>query len=441
MKRLVLVSLALGLATLSVAPVQAQRARHAASTTAIVGATVHTGIGEPIANATLVLRDGRIVSIAAGGEVPAGATRVEAPGAIVTAGFVATQAPLGLVEISLESSTRDHAPETHGDSVRASFTAADGYNPASTLIPVARLGGVTSALSTPTGGLIAGTSSWVDLYGATPDETIARATAALHVDLSDGGVEAAGGAMPTALGRLREVLEDARLYGRQRAAYDRRGVRDLHVSRHDLERLQPVLAGRLPVVVRVSRSADILRVLALADDFGLNLVLAGAEEGWRVAAAIAAAEVTVIVEPLTNLPSSFSRLGARLDNAALLQAAGVPVIITTDGAHGLHNLRQEAGNAVAHGMDRVAALAALTSEPARVFGMEDYGTLAPGKVANLVVWSGDPFEFSTRPTHIFVRGVPTPLTSRQLELFRRYRRIESVHRGHPGRPAPEAEAE
>ncbi len=405
-----------------------------------------TGEGEPAAG-TVVIRDGRIVAAGPNAAAPAGATRIDAAGGIVTAGLVAAGTPIGLVEIGAEDSTRDSAPEsTEGepaDPVRAAFSAADGFNPRSTLIPVARMGGVTSALSTPVGGLVPGTSAWLDLRGDTPAEMIARPDAALHVSLNDSGVAAAGGAMPSALMRLRELFEDARLYARSRAAYDRRGLRELSISRLDLERVNEALAGRIPVVVKVSRAADILRVLELARQYRLRLVLAGVEEGWRVADEIAAADVPVMVHPLSNLPTSFSALGTRYDNAALLAAAGARVILTTamhHGAHDVRQLRQEAGNAVAWGMDRGAALRAVTVEPARVFGMDrDHGQLAPGQVANVVVWNGDPFELTTWATHVFVRGEPTPMTSRQERLFERYRDLSQVRLGHPGRPAAPAE--
>jgi imidazolonepropionase-like amidohydrolase len=191
--------------------------------------------------------------------------------------------------------------------------------------------------------------------------------------------------------------------------------------------------------VHVSRAADILRILELSREYGLRLILAGVEEGWRVADAIAAAEVPVLVTPLTNLPSSFARLGSRYDNAALLARAGVRVALYVGGAHEARTLRQEAGNAVAWGLDRDAALRAVTIEPARIFGMErDYGALAPGKVANVVVWSGDPFELSTHATHVFVRGAEASLETRQTALFARYRDLERALRGAP-RPRPREE--
>lgn len=408
---------------------------------ALVGGTVLPGEGDPIEAATVVIRDGRIVSVTAGGAAPSGARTIDCAGTVITPGFVGVGSAIGLEEIGLEPSTNDDAPEgEHVDPVRASFSAADGYNPRSTLIPVARRWGVTSVVSAPTGGLVSGTSAWMDLRGATLDDVMVEETAALHVNLGDGGIAASGGARATALGRLREILDDAQVYRQRRAAFDRRGLRELSVSHLDLERLAGALAGDFPVIVRVSRASDILRVIELGRSYGLRLVLDGVEEGWMVATQIAAADVPVMLRPMTNLPSQFSMLHSRYDNAALLEAAGVRIVITAAGAHGQRNLRQEAGNAVASGLSRDAALAALTVEPARVFGLEDrYGTIAAGRVANLVVWTGDPFELTTWARNVIIRGEDVPLRTRQTLLFERYRDLESVPRGQRGLPRPSGE--
>lgn len=420
--------------TMAAAPGLAQPA--AAPTTALVGGTLMPGDGPTIENATVVIRDGRVLSVSAGGAVPAGAEEIDCRGAVITPGFVGTQVPMGLVEIELEPSTVDQAPEEEdADPIRASFSVVDGYNPMSTLIPIARRWGVTSVVSTPMGGLVSGTSGWMDLRGQNLDQVLVEARAGLHVDLGDAGVDAGGGARSSALGLLREAFDDARLYRQRRAQFDRRGLREMSISRLDLERMGEAIAGDFPVVVRVSRANDILRVLAFAREQGVRLVLAGAEEGWMVAAQIAAADVPVILQPMTNLPAQFSQLHARYDNATLLHAAGVRIVITTDGAHGLRNLRQEAGNAIASGLPVDAALRALTVEPARVFGVEDrYGAVAPGRVANLVVWTGDPFEVTTWARQVFIRGERVPLTTRQSLLFERYRDLETVPRGIRGLP-------
>ena len=125
-------------------------------------------------------------------------------------------------------------------------------------------------------------------------------------------------------------------------------------------------------------------------------------------------------------PGSFDTLGARLDNAALLDAAGVTVAIAHFDSHNARNITQEAGIAVANGLPADAALAAVTLNVARAYGMDrDYGTVAVGKVASLVVWDGaDPFELSTWAERVFVRGHELEMRSRQTELRDRYMDLE-----------------
>ena len=146
-----------------------------------------------------------------------------------------------------------------------------------------------------------------------------------------------------------------------------------------------------------------------------------------VAEELAAADVPVILQPLTNAPSSFARLGARFDNAALLRRAGVRIALTPFQSHRSGDITWQAGNAVRAGLDWSEALAAVTLTPAALFGVQaDYGSLEPGKVANVVVWSGDPFETSSRAVHVLIRGRVIPDTSRQRELFERYRELDEA---------------
>ena len=419
-----------------------QRPSTGGETFAIANVRVLTGeLGDRavIERATVFVSGERITRIEA--TAPTTGTFVDGTGLVLTPGFIALDTHLGLAEIDLEASTRDTGHEEDADAIRAAFTAGDGYNPLSTLIPVARMGGVVAALSTPDGGLVSGTSSFVDLAGR--DRTAIRdLDTALHIDLTEGGVGAAHGARSAAIQRLRELFDDARLFSRQRAAFDRAAMRETGVSRLDLERVVLALDGTLPVFVRVSRAADILGALALADEYDLTLVLSGVEEGWMVADAIAAASVPVIVQPLADLPSTFATLHTRYDNASLLTAAGVRVAIYEPGAWDVRNLRQEAGNAVAWGMPADAALAAITRVPAEIAGQgADYGVIAPGRLASMVLWSGDPFETTTLPVHVYIRGRELPLRSRQTELFDRYRDLSQVRRGTRGLPVRAAASE
>jgi imidazolonepropionase-like amidohydrolase len=408
-------------------------ARAQAPLRAWTDATIWTGDGEVIEGGMLITTGERVSAVGKAGPIPAEAQVTSVGGAIITPGWVATEAPLGLMEIELESSTVDSQPrrEERSDAIRAGQSAADGYNPLSTLLAVARRGGITSAVSTPQGGLVSGTSAWVDLVDRFPATAVVREDIALHSNVFEIG----DASRPYALSKLRDALQSARLYSRSPDAYDRGQTRDLVLSVSDLDRLSRLFGGGLPLVVKVARGADILRLLSLAKGYALKLILSGVDEGWTVAPQIAAARVPVVLDPTQNLPDSFSKLNSRRENAAMLSAAGVNVIISTFDAYTAHNLRQLAGNAVAHGLSRKAALRALSLEPATAFGMgQNYGLLAPGKVANFSVWNGDPFELGTWATQVVVRGQATSLRSRQDALFERYRDLGQVPRGRAGMP-------
>ncbi|APR84599.1 Amidohydrolase family protein [Minicystis rosea] len=380
-------------------------------------ATVHTGTGEVITDATIVVSQGKIQAIGKGAAAPANAQTITARGMIITPGLVDALTSVGLIEVGLEDSTRDDH-QSGSDLLRAGFRASDGYNPASSVIGVTRAEGLTSVGVIPTGGLIAGQSAWADLDGATAAEAIAAAPLALHVHLDAGS---AGDGHATALLRVREAFDDARFFQKNRPAYERNQTRRFAPSRLDLEALTAALDGKLPVVFHVDRAAEILAVLGIAREYKLRPVIAGGAEAWKAARELAAAKVPVIVYPLQN-PSSFDSIGAREDNAARLAAAGVMVGISTGDTHNARKLRQVAGNAVRGGLAHEAAIAAITRVPAEALGLGTrYGTLAPGKVANLVVWSGDPLELSTRVVDVVIRGQRVSLRNRQTALFEKYR--------------------
>lgn len=389
---------------------------------AIVGAEVHTVSGAVLKDATVLVRGDRIVAVGAGLRVPATAEVVDGKGKIVTPGLVEVASQLGLVEVSAERATVDASPASP-DPVRAAFSAQEAIDLRSTLIPVARRHGITSAVSAPDGGLVSGRSAWVDLVAPTSlaAATAVRGPLAMHVNLGASGGGAVGGSRAMALLRFREVLEDARVFAKERGAFQRNSLYDLRAGRLDLAALGPVVEGRMRVIVSVSRAADISAVLRLAKDERLDVALVGADEGWLVASQLAAAKVPVVVEPLANLPDSFESRNARADNAALLAKAGVKVALTTRSSHQASNLRFALGNAVRAGLSHAEALRGATLTPAEIFGVAaDYGSIEPGKLANLVVWTGDPFEPASFAEVIVVRGERQDPESRQTRLARRY---------------------
>jgi imidazolonepropionase-like amidohydrolase len=392
-----------------------------AQTIAITGGTAYPVSGPKIDNATVVIRDGRIAAVGTNVAVPAGATRIDAAGKWVTPGLIESGGTLGLTEINAVQGTNEAFQRT--SEVAASFNVAEGINPASTLIPVTRIEGVTTALTWPQGQLIAGQGVMIDLDGATIEAMLVKSPVAVLATLAQDSKDEGGGSRAGAAARLRRVFNDALEYSRRRTDYTRAQMQQLAAGAADLEALMPVLRGQLPLVVIANRRSDIETALRIAREYKVRLILAGAAEAWTVADRIAAAGVPVLVQPLDNIPT-YDGLGARYENAALLAKAGVKVALLENDTHNARNLRQQAGNAVAYGMPWAQALRAVTLTPAEVFGVADrYGSLEPGKVANVVVWTGDPFEFSTGVEHVFIRGKEMPLRSRQTDLMERYRSL------------------
>jgi imidazolonepropionase-like amidohydrolase len=408
--------------------------------TAVVGGRVHTGTAV-IENGTVVMRDGRIVSVGTGA-APSGARVIDARGKVVTPGIVAVDSGLGGSEVSSVGNDLSNRSNT----LSAAFDVSYGLDPWSITLPVARLGGVTRAVVVPnhpgssgghyheedtagagpggfhTPGLFAGQAAVIHLGEGT--DILVRSRVAMVAPFGNAGAGVAGGARGAEFTLFKETLAEVRLYARNRSAYDRGGLRDLSLSRADLEALIPVAEGRMPLIVTVHRASDILQVLRLADEENIRVILDGAEEGWMVAEQIAAANVPVLVNPISNLPGNLERRGARMQNAAALHAAGVVIAIKgNEGSiHRARETRYNAGNAVSHGLPHEAAIAAITINPARIFGMGDrFGALTAGADADVVIWSGDPLEPLTVAEAVYVRGVEQPMTSRGLLLRDRYR--------------------
>jgi imidazolonepropionase-like amidohydrolase len=395
-----------------------------AQTIAITNATVYPISGPRIDRGTVVIRDGRIAAVGADAVVPAGATLVDGTGKIVTPGLFHARSTLGLSEVGSVAATNE---ANHRGEVNAAFNVAEGLDPATPLIPIARLEGVTTSLSGPTDGLVAGQAVLIDLAGDRIESLVAKSPAAMVMSLTEDSKEAGGGSRAGVLQRLRQLFLDAQEYDRRKNDYRMNAMQELSAKAADLGALVPVLRGELPVVAVANRESDIASALRLAREFRLRLIVAGGTEAWKIAEDLARARVPVIINPINDIPT-FDGPGARFDGPALLARAGVAVIIIEGETGGPRNLRWAAGHAVRFGMAWDDALAAITLNPAKALGVDDrYGSLEPGKVADVVVWSGDPLDFSSHADHVYIRGVEVPPESRQTELLERYRTLPPAY--------------
>lgn len=418
------------LATVTLAPVAS------AQVIAITGGTIYPVNGPKIENGTVLIRDGKIVAVGTNVTIPAAARRVDARGKWVTPGFINSATSLGLSEAGGPqfSGGYNDTDARATDGITAAFEAWKGLNPVNTFIIPSRQEGVTSVVVAPSGGMVGGKAAVIDLIDATSAvEMVRRASTAMVGDFGNPG----GGSTDSRAeywAKWRRLLDDVKAYQGRRAAYEAGNSRTLAASREDLEALIPMVGGQLPLALSVDRASDILAALAFAKDYGLRLWIMGGAEAWMVAREIAAAKVPVFTGAMNNIPTDFNSLGQRQENAALLRAAGVTVVLVGNGPGGgesfnVRNIRQEAGNAVAYGLSWDDALRSITLTPAEVLGVAgQIGALAAGLDANVVVWSGDPFEFSSVAEQVFVRGRTFDTKSRQQQLTERYLTLPPAYR-------------
>ena len=383
----------------------------------IRNATVHTvGPRGTLQNADVLVRGGRIAAVGTGLAAPAGTPVVDANERPLTPALFGGITDIGIEEVSGESSTVDHTLKIGEQALRPEFDVTLAYNPASILVPVTRLEGIGfTALGAHTGGgFIAGQGGVVRLDGSA-DPIGPRA---LYVRLGSAAAELTGQSRAAQWMLLQQIVDEAR--GRVPAD-----------SPHAL--LTPAgrrtvagyLAGRGRIVVDVERASDIRQLLRWAAREKVQIAIAGGSEAWKLAPELARAKVPVFVDALGNLPASFDQLGATLENAARLQRAGVAVSFAQSGdaSHNARKVRQLAGNAVAHGLPWADGLAGLTRVPAQALGVDAHlGSIEPGKLADLVLWEGDPLDVAHYADQVWLGGRAMPMRSRQTELRDRYLR-------------------
>jgi imidazolonepropionase-like amidohydrolase len=393
----------------------------AAGVTAITGATVWTMTSDgPVKDGTIVIDNGHIVSVTAHGAVPAGAVHIAADHEVITPTLVDAATQIGLGEVG--SIAEEHRGEVTSGPLGAAFAVAYGFDPDDQAVRQARADGVGWAMIYPEESGSApfdGAAATVQLGRDSAEVT--RPKSAMLVTMSGGTAAREGGSTAAAWQLLRNALDEARTYAPSA------NPRDQLLNHLDAEALKPVLAGAMPLVVRCDRLADIRQAIALGRDYGLKIAIFGGAEAWAAAPELAAARIPVILDPMATLPDSYDTVGARPDAAALLARAGVPLAFSVS-AQGIYrswdagpSMREGAGLAVASGLPYSVALAAITSDAAKVIGLPPgTATLAPGSAADLVVWDGDPLEPASAPVMVMIDGAPVSQVTRQTLLRDRY---------------------
>ena len=389
-------------------------------TVLIRDATIHTmSSAGTLEHTDMLIKDGKIQEMGHGLNAPTGAEVIDAGGRPITPGLFGGLGHLGIEEIGIEPTVDDYSLKL--GTMRPEFDVSSAFNPDSVVLGVGRLGGITFAMLAPSaeaggkgasGTLIAGQGSVARLDG-----TLVPAAHALFLDVGGDAAALSGGSRAAQFMLLQQAFTEVR----SPKSFLQGDIRVL--TPNGRQALQAYMDGGAPIVFDVDRASDIRQVIALAQREKLRVVVKGGTEAWRVGAELAAAKIPVVLNPLDDLPLSFDAVGATLENAARLHAAGVKIAFSFDdpAPHNIRKLRQAAGIAVAHGLPWDAALAALTRNPAEIFGVgATNGSLERGRSADLVLWSGDPLEVTTLADRVFIQGQAQVMRSRQTLLRDRY---------------------
>jgi imidazolonepropionase-like amidohydrolase len=376
---------------------------------AILGARIEPIEGDVVERGTVLISDGRITAL--GGPdlvVPAGVTVVPAEGAWVLPGFIDAHTHLGVHEEG-EGWAGDDVNEMTEPNT-AHVRAIDAINPAEQGFRDAIGGGVLAVNVNPgSGNPIGGQTAAVRCWGRTVDEMALRVPSGMKSALGENPKRVYGERKQTPQTRLgtaaviRAAFTDARNYLDKRA----HGEEGKPVERDlKLDALALVLEREIPWRQHCHRADDIATAMRIAAEFGYRLVIDHGTEAHLVADLLVASDVPVIIGPLLTSRSKVELRNRSLANPGRLAAAGVTIAITTDHpVVPINLLSVQAALAVKEGLDRGAALRALTINPARIMGVDDrLGSLAPGKDADLCVWSGDPLDVTSRVLRALVGG-------------------------------------
>jgi hypothetical protein len=366
-----------------------------AETIMIRGATVHTmdkdGVLE---NTDVLISDGIIQKIGQDLPVPQDISVFDAEGKPLTPGFFAGISALGITEVSAVEASNDFSLDLK--EMRPEFNITSAYNPHSSVIPIAQIEGFTFTLlgAGTKGSIFGGQGSLLALNGAF-ESFIGNPV--LFINVGRDASSLSGNSRAGQWMLLNQAMQEA---DNPPASNEARLL-----TRNGRNTLLAYSEDGMKTVFNADRASDILEVLRFANSYGLNPVISGGAEAWMVAEQLANAKVPVLLNPLDNLPGNFDKLGSRLDNAAILNAAGVMVAVSGAGTHNARKQRQMAGNAVSYGLPHEAGIAALTSNPAMIFGLTDnQGMIKRNKPANVVLWSGDPLEVTSVAERVIING-------------------------------------
>lgn len=404
---------------------------------AIRNARIVTVTNGVIERGTIVIRNGKIEAVGASVAVPRDAKVIDATGLAVYPGLIDSNTILGLSEVGQGANGTVDTTEI-GD-FNANMRALTAVNPHSELIPVARMNGVTTALTCPRGGIVSGQCALINLDGWTQHEMNVRAPAALQLNYPIAGFGGGrGGGFAAIFGQpgeqqrqqrerqlenLRKRLEDAQAYAQAREAATRDRSLPARTVDLSMEAMMPVLKGEVPVLISANGEREIRGALELADKYKLKLIISGGDNALKLATQLKEKNVPVVLGGVLELPNSedapYDQPFAR---AAELHKAGVRFAFSTGDAANVRLLPYHAGMAAAFGLPKEEALKGVTIYPAQIFGVDKLiGSIEAGKLANLVITDGDILEFRTKVKQMFINGRPVDLSNKHTRLYEKFK--------------------
>ncbi len=403
--------------------IDAQNPKGKYGTFALTNATIETITKGTILNGTVIISNGKIISVGTNVTVPSGAEVIDCKGLFIYPGMIDGGTNLGLSEIGSDPRTQDF--NEVGDVV-PQMKALTAVNPNAVAIPITRVSGVTTVLTSPSGDLFSGTAALINLHGYTPEQMFAGFEGVVLSFPATGRKgffdrrtdEEIKKASEVGLKKLNEVWERAVQYHKIDSATQ--GKNSGYYP--EMQVLLPVVRGERVLLIEANASKDIQAALKWVKEKKIGKpVLTGAAEGWRVADEIAKMKIPVITGGVLELPTrDYDRYDQAYANPALLKKAGVKIAIRSSETNNQNyrNLPYHAGFAVAYGMDKTEALRAITIVPAEIFGVADkLGSIEIGKSATLFICDGDPFETKTQIKNVFIEGWQMPMSSRQTLLY------------------------
>jgi len=403
---------------------QAQSPKAKSGTFALTHATIETVTKGVITNGTVIIQKGKITAVGTNVTVPSDATVIDCTGKWIYPGMIDGGTRVGLLEIGQIPQASD---EREAGQIVPQMKALSAVNPNSAIIPVTRVSGVTTVITAPEGGLFPGTAALINLFGYVPDQMFAgfegvvmnfpnQSRRGFYDRRTDEEIKKD---VEKATKQMNDVWDKAVQYHKLDSATKGKGL----AYYPEMAALLPVIRGEQALMIEVNAANDIKAALKwVADKKVKKVIFTGVAEGWRLADEIAKAKIAVVVGPTLEEPArDYDRYDRPYANAGLLKKAGVVVSLRTSQAENVRNLPYYAGFAAAYGLGREEALKAITIVPAEIFGVADkFGSIEVGKVANVFVCDGDPFETKTNVHHVFIDGWQIPMVSRQTQLYEEF---------------------